>query len=146
LKTPVAQAFVSDWFKHFSAVLPTPEWRSYLVSQRSLLVVTPSSDLASGEVRFDQAIYELSRRLDADVALSFGVGLEAAETRYSASVIRHADEDRQLRDVLARTDSLDASIPGMQDMRARLAALPSGDWSEITSDSSEIIHAILSGP
>jgi hypothetical protein len=146
LKTPVAQAFVSDWFKHFSAVLPTAEWRSYLASQRSLLAVTPSSDLASGEVRFDQAIYELSRRLDADVALSFGVGLESAETRYSASVIRHADEDRQLRDVLSRTDSLDASIPGLQDMRARLAALPSGDWSGIKSVSSEIIHAILSGP
>jgi hypothetical protein len=111
-----------------------------------LLVVTSSSDFASDQRRFDQVVNELSRRLDGDVALSFGVGLEAAETRYSATVIRHADEDSQLRDVLSRTDSLDATIPGLADMRARLAALPSGDWSEITSVSSEIIHAILSGP
>jgi hypothetical protein len=146
LKTPAAQAFVSDWFKQFSAILPTSELRSYLASQRSLLVVTSSSDFASDQRRFDQVVNELSRRLDGDVALSFGVGLEAAETRYSATVIRHADEDSQLRDVLSRTDSLDATIPGLADMRARLAALPSGDWSEITSVSSEIIHAILSGP
>ena len=49
-------------------------------------------------------------------------------------------------EALARTDSLDATLPGLGDMRSRLAALPSGDWSEITTVSSEIIHAVLSGP
>jgi hypothetical protein len=146
LKTPAAQAFVSDWFKHFSAVLPSDEWRTLLASQRSLLAVTPTADLASNQRRFDQAIDKLSRSLDVDVALSFSVGFNAAATRYSATVIRHVDEDSQLRYVLARTDSLDATLPGLKELRARLAAFRSGDWSEITSVSSEIIHALLSGP
>jgi hypothetical protein len=145
LKTAAAQAFINDWFKHFSAVLPPGESRSILASQRSLLVVTPTADLASNQRRFDQAINELLNGLDINVALAFGIGHNAAAARYSATVIRNTNEDGQLRYVIARTDTLDATIPRMQDMRARLGALSSGDWSEITSVSSEIIHAILSG-
>lgn len=146
LQKPAAQAFVSDWFKHFASILPTEQMRTFLKAQRSLLVVTPTADLGANQRRFDQAISSLTQGMDTDVALSFGVGLEVSEARYNATVIRHGDEDNELRDVIGRTDALDATLPGLKETRVRLAALPAGDWAEITSLSSAMIRSILSGP
>ena len=76
---------------------------------------------------------------------SFGVGLESAEVRYNATVIRHDDEDNRLRIGIAHTDSLDATLPGLQELRLELVNLPAGDWTHITSVSSKIIRSILGG-
>jgi hypothetical protein len=145
MKEQAAQDFEDDWFASFRSILPTDDGRLELDGLRQFLRPdTPSSHVGDQD-HFVAGVIKLVNALPSDTRAPFFVGLQVSETRYNATVIRHVDEDSALRAGLAKSPSLDSTLPALASLRDRLAAAPSGDWATITSISNQIIKSIIDG-
>ena len=145
MKQQAAQDFEDDWFANFRSTLTTDSDRAELDGLRPLLRPDSPAVHVADQDRFTAGLLKLENALPQASRDAFYVGLQASEIRYNATVIRHVDEDGALRVGLAATSSLDGTLPGLADLRARLAAVPSGDWTTITSLSDQIVHRIVTG-
>ncbi|HEY7981077.1 MAG TPA: hypothetical protein VID19_06305 [Candidatus Eremiobacteraceae bacterium] len=144
MKQQAAQDFEDDWFASFGSLL-TDDGRVKLDGLRPLLRPDSPAVHRADQDHFTSGILAIVNALPLASRAAFSVGLQASEIRYNATVIRHADEDTALRTGLTGSTALDGTFPDLAGLRARLAAVSSGDWATIASLSDQIIHRIIDG-
>jgi hypothetical protein len=145
MKQQAAQDFDDDWFAGFRSILTTEASRAEFDALRPFLRPDSPDIHKADQDHFSSGIIQLVNALPVASRMAFFVGLQASEIRYNATVIRHGDEDGALRTGLSSTTGLDGALPGLAQLRAQLAAVPSGDWTTITSLSNKIIQSIIAG-
>jgi hypothetical protein len=138
-----SQAFIDDYFAHFSKVLPDDASRASLASLRKLLVVDENFDHDRNLHAFQDGMGPLLRALPRERQRAFFVGMLAEQVYYNSMVLRETPSDEQFRSVLGSLDTLDAKIPGLAADRAALASYATGDWPAIQAKSGKILMAIL---
>jgi hypothetical protein len=145
MKQQAAQDFEDDWFAGFRSILASDKSRAEFDALRPLLRPDSAADHQANQDQFLSTLLTLVNALPSTWRGPFFVGLQASEIRYNATVIRHADEDSALRAGIAKSPSLDGVVSNLAGLRARLAAVASGDWATITSLSDQIVRSIT-GP
>jgi hypothetical protein len=143
MKQQASQDFEDDWFAGFRPVLANADSRTEFDALRPLLRPDSPDVHVADQDHFSSGLLRLVNALPDKSKGAFFVGLQASEIRYNATVIRHVEEDGALRKGLLDSPGLDGTLPGLAGLRARLAAVPSGDWATITSISNQIIRSIL---
>ncbi|HKW45050.1 MAG TPA: hypothetical protein VJN22_05275, partial [Candidatus Eremiobacteraceae bacterium] len=124
---------------------PDAASRSKLTAIRPLFNVDESTR-AANEKTFATSVIQLFNELPGPQKDAFGLGYDASEIRYNALAQRDFNEDATLRKLVAETDAMDASTPGLADLRQRLASTPAGNWKSIADGAGKIVDALLPPP
>ena len=144
LSTPEAQAWIDEFFRHLSAVMPDSSARAQLATLRGYLVVDDAFVRAQNQMLLEQGMAPLLKRLPAAGKFPFGVGLLCEQIYYNASTLQDPAYDVSFRQGLAKVDALDSAVSGLRAQRMALARMSPSDWTQIATASEKMVAEIIS--
>ncbi|HET9343475.1 MAG TPA: hypothetical protein VFO25_11240 [Candidatus Eremiobacteraceae bacterium] len=143
LKQHATQSFIDAWFAKLGPLLPDDASRAHLTTLRPLFAVASIDDLKTHQQRFAGGMLSVVNSLDKIQVEAFGIGYDANDLRYNALGIKSTKEDDELRSLVGGSDALDSAVPGLTDLRARLASLGPADWSTVADLSGQIVKLLV---
>lgn len=140
-----SQRFIDDAFARIAQTAPADVGLgAHLVRWRAALRV--------GERPFDReaayaAVGELSKSLLRAVGSPrdklIALGILAEQTSYNARVLRDPAVDGGDRAAIGANDAADGLVPGLRDLRERVATLGYKEWSDVADGAQKIVAALL---
>ncbi len=141
-----AQRFIDVTFAEIDARADA-KLRARFHAIRELLRTSPGTfDPAEMSRSYLAADHDLVATLDAPEFGAYELGSFVATIAFNARVLREDATDVDFRHGVGSRTALDASVPGMADARAKLAADAPGAWDAIAADATALAALIVGAP
>jgi hypothetical protein len=142
LARPSSQQFVDDTFARIAATTSDDALKMHAARRRTAFNAGPSFDRTAAYAALADETKDTLRAAGANGPL-VAFGILAEQTDYNARVLHSAKDDAQDRSAIGREAGVDALVPGLAGLRAKLAALAPSDWDATATCAEAIVAALL---
>lgn len=141
-----AQRFLDATFAEIDARADATLRARFRAIREQLRSSPTTFDPAEASRSYLAADHDLVATLDAPEFGAYELGSFVATIAFNARVLREDATDVDFRRGVGSRTALDASVPGIADARAKLAADAPGAWDAIATDATALATLIVGGP
>jgi hypothetical protein len=144
LARPSSQQFVDDTFARIAATTSDVMLRTHSAQRRDALRVGSGAfDRSAAYAALADETKDTLRSVGAGNDKLVAFGILAEQTDYNARVLHDAAVDAQYRSSIGRDAYVDPLVPGLADLRAKLAAVTAQDWDASATAAEAVVGALL---
>jgi hypothetical protein len=144
LVRPSSQQFVDDTFAQIAVATTDVVLRTHGAKRRDTLRVGSGPfDRAAAYAALADETKDILRSIGAGNGKLVAFGILVEHTDYNARVLHDAADDAGYRADIAGDGELDVLVPGLKDLRAKLAAVAPQDWDASATAAETIVAALL---